>query len=114
LEDDMHQTTPGRRVAAMAVLVAAGVAALALAAPRVRPPMPKVTAPVMFGTPEADRILEAMQVFPPDNPWNQDVSKLPVHADSDRIIASIGADKPLGYNLDMGFILVPPTRSGCR
>ena len=62
----------------------------------------------MFGTPQADRILEALQVFPPDNPWNQDVSKMPVHADSDRIIASIGADKPLGYNLDMGFILVPP------
>ena len=69
--------------------------------------MPKITAPVMFGTPEADRILEAIQVFPPDNPWNQDVSKLPVHPDSDRMIASIGADKPLGYNLDMGFILVP-------
>jgi len=104
----MHQTTPVRRVAAMAFLVAAGAAALALAAPRVRPPMPEITAPVMFGTPEADRILEAMQVLPPDNPWNQDVSKLPVHADSDRIIASIGADKNLGYNLDMGFILVPP------
>ena len=70
--------------------------------------MPKIAAPVMFGTPEADRILEAMQVFPPDNPWNQDVSKMPVHADSARMIASIGADKNLGYNLDMGFILVPP------
>lgn len=105
----MHrQTTTGRRVSALAILAAAGAAALAVAGPRERPPLPKIAAPVMFGTPEADRILEAMQVFPPDNPWNQDVSKLPVHPDSDRMIASIGAEKSLGYNLDMGFILVPP------
>jgi hypothetical protein len=108
VEDNMPQTTPRRRAAALALLAAAGAAALAVAADRVRPPMPKITAPVMFGTPEADRILEAMQVFPPDNPWNQDVSKMPVHADSPRIIASIGAEKSLGFNLDMGFILVPP------
>ena len=88
--------------------MAAGAAALALAAERVRPPMPKITAPVMFETPEADRILEAMQVFPPDNPWNQDICALPVAKDSAQIVASIGADKNLGYNLDMGFILVPP------
>ena len=62
----------------------------------------------MFDTPEADAILSAMQVFPPDNPWNQDISALPVHRDSARMIASIGADKSLGYNLDMGFIIVPP------
>jgi len=92
-------------------LAGAGVfavaAALVAGAPP-RPPMPKITAPVMFGTPEADRILEAVQVFPPDNPWNQDISKMPVRKDSAKIIASIGAEKSLGYNLDMGFILVPP------
>jgi len=33
--------------------------------------------------------------FPADNPWNQDISKLPVHARSDRYVASIGKDKPL-------------------
>jgi hypothetical protein len=32
---------------------------------------------VMFDTPEADSILSAMQVFPPDNPWNQDISTRP-------------------------------------
>jgi hypothetical protein len=93
----------------MSSLVAAAVAAAAIgAAARERPPMPKITRPVLFDTPEADAILAAMQVFPPDNPWNQDISKLPVHADSARMIASIGADKPLGYNLDMGFVIVPP------
>jgi hypothetical protein len=91
-------------LAGAATLAAAGFAVAA----RVRPPLPRITAPVMFGTPEADRILEALQVFPPDNPWNQDVSGMPVAKDSAAIVASIGADKPLGYNLDMGFILVPP------
>jgi hypothetical protein len=92
----------------MRPIIALALAAIAVAAERQRPPMPKITTPVMFGTPEADRILEALQVFPSDNPWNQDISTLPLHADSDRIIASIGRDKSLGYNLDMGFVIVPP------
>ncbi len=66
-----------------------------------------ITKPIMFDTPEADAILEALQVFPPDNPWNQDVSTWPVHPRSANIIASIGAAKPLRHNSDMGFILVP-------
>jgi len=103
----MLQHATGRRVAAMALLVAAGAAALAFSAPP-RPPMPKITAPILFDTPEADAVLAALQVFPPDNWWNRDVSKLPVHPDSARMIAAIGPDKPLEYNLDMGFIIVPP------
>ena len=95
----------GRIGAAVAVLAAG--ASLAAAA-RVHPPMPKITAPVMFDTPEADAVLAALQVFPPDNAWNQDISALPVAADSKVLIDSIGADKSLGYNLDMGFIIVPP------
>lgn len=79
-------------------------------AQRKRPPMPKITRAVLFGTPEADRILSALQVFPPDNPWNQDISNMPVHKNSARIIASIGADKHLGYNLDMNFVIVPPNQ----
>src|SRR5438094_6433970 len=73
-----------------------------------RPPMPAIARPVMFNTPEADKILAALQVFPPDNPWNEDISKLPVHPASAKMIAGIGADQKLAYNLDMGFILVPP------
>ncbi len=34
-------------------------------------------------------------IFPPDNPWNLDISKRPVHRDSATYIASIGVDKPL-------------------
>src|SRR5262249_30652324 len=62
-----------------------------------------VPAGVMFDTPEADRVLAGLQIFPPDNPWNEDISSRPVAPDSAAIIASIGADKPLGYNLDMNF-----------
>jgi hypothetical protein len=75
---------------------------------RVLPKMPRINRPVLFNTPEADRILTALQVFPADNPWNTDVSKWPLHPNSKNIIASIGADKPFRYNTDMSFILVPP------
>jgi hypothetical protein len=72
-----------------------------------RPAMPAIEQPVLFDTPEADHILKALQVFPADNPWNQDVSGWPVHANSERIVASVGDGKPLRYNPDMGFVLVP-------
>src|SRR6185295_2937672 len=68
--------------------------------------MPKFAKPVMFNTPEADAILSALQVFPKNNPWNEDISKRPVHPDSDRIIAAIGKEKAVRCNLDMAFILV--------
>jgi hypothetical protein len=70
--------------------------------------MPPITRPVLFYTPEADALCSALEVFPADNPWNQVVSDWPLHPNSKNIIASIGAQKPLRYNSDMGFILVPP------
>jgi hypothetical protein len=72
------------------------------------PPMPEVKQPLLFNTPEADQVLAALQVFPADNPWNEDISKLPLLPNSKEIIATIGPDKRLGYNLDMSFVLVPP------
>jgi hypothetical protein len=95
------------RMVAAGFVIAAGAMMVAAAA-KVRPPMPPITRPILFDTPEADAVLAALQVFPPDNPWNQDVSGLAVHRDSAVIVASIGADKNLGYNLDMGFVIVPP------
>ncbi len=70
--------------------------------------MPPITKPVMFNTPQADAILAALEVFPPDNPWNEVIEDRPVHPLSDKIIASIGPEKSLQYNLDMCFVLVPP------
>jgi hypothetical protein len=68
---------------------------------------PTLDKPVMFDTPEADAILAALEVFPPDNPWNQPVADWPLHPKSKEIVAGIGNDKPLRYNPDMGFVLVP-------
>jgi len=74
------------------------------------PRMPKFSKPVLFNTPEADAILSALQVFPKNNPWNEDISKRPVHPDSDRMIAAIGRDKALRPCPEMGFVLVPPNQ----
>jgi hypothetical protein len=70
--------------------------------------MPKIERPVLFNTPEADAICSALEVFPPDNPWNLVVEDWPLHPNSKNIVDSIGAQKPLRYNPDMGFVLVPP------
>ncbi len=73
-------------------------------------PLPKFEKPVLFNTPEADAILAAMQIFPKENPWNEDVSKRPVHPNSEKIVTRIGKEKRIAYNLDMGFVLVPPNQ----
>jgi hypothetical protein len=70
--------------------------------------MPKIDKPIMFDTPEADAIMSALEVFPPDNPWNLVIENWPLHPNSKNIIASIGPEKPFRYNADMGYVLVPP------
>ena len=92
------------------VIIVATLAGTACLGAQGRRPVPEISAPVMFDTAQADAILASLQVFPADNPWNQDISSMPTHRDSDRIIASIGAAKSLDYNLDMNFIIVPRTQ----
>ncbi len=78
------------------------------AAPRPAPPTPPARAePVLFNTPAADAALASLQIFPKDNPWNEDISERPVHPDSDRIVETIGKNLRFRWNLDMPFILVP-------
>ena len=93
---------------ALLLLAASAPAQTTHSSGRPLPPMPAIAGPVMFDTPEADKIVAAMQIFPADNPWNQDISKWPVHANSANIVASIGAKKPLRYNPDMAYVFVPP------
>jgi len=69
---------------------------------------PKRAKAVHFNTPEADAILSSLQVFPKDNPWNEDISERPVHPDSDKIIDSVGRNLRFRWNHDMSFIVVPP------
>lgn len=70
--------------------------------------MPRIDRPILFDTPEADAIVSALEVFPPDNPWNLVVEDWPVHPNSKNIIESIGPSKRFRYNADMGYVLVPP------
>jgi hypothetical protein len=70
-------------------------------------PMPEIDHAVSFDTPAADAICSVLEVFPPDNPWNTVIEDWPLHANSKNIVASAGVDKPLRYNADMGFILIP-------
>ena len=70
----------------------------------------RITQPVLFGTPESDKILAGLQVFPPDNPWNRDVSRWPLHPNSRNIITGIGVGKPLHHNSDMNWVFVPPNQ----
>lgn len=72
--------------------------------------MPKFERPISFDTSEADTVLSALEVFPPDNPWNIPVDTWPVADNSAEMIELIGADKPLRGNADMAFVLVPPNQ----
>jgi hypothetical protein len=70
--------------------------------------MPAVAKPTSFDDPAADPILSALEVFPPDNPWNLLVEDWPVRANSKAIVNSVGGNKIFRCNPDMGFVLVPP------
>jgi len=76
--------------------------------------------------PTEDRVLGAgaslrgLQVFPPDNPWNEDVSSRPVDPLSQRILRRIGLDKPLhpdfgtvyqGNPSGIPYVVVPGTQA---
>ena len=74
-----------------------------------RPPMPKITRPVMFDTPEADAILDApSRSSRPTIRGTRTSRGLPVHPDSAAMIAPASArTSRLEYNLDMNFVIVP-------
>src|SRR3954466_8395688 len=79
---------------------------------RILGPLPIVTSPTLFNTPSADAIVSAMQIMPRDNPWNEDISRRPVHVNSDAIIAQIMSDlsssrRTLRPFYEMNFVLVP-------
>ena len=81
-------------------LALAGALSLQVGCRQVGPapsPTPAATAPSPVGND-----LESLQVFPPDNPWNQDVSAMPVHAKSAEYLASIGLDT--GLHPDFGTV----------
>lgn len=63
--------------------------------------------------------LDGRRVFPADNPWNRDISRLPADPNSDALIRSIGLDKPLhpdfgtvydGVPIGIPYVIVPSTQ----
>ena len=72
--------------------------------------MPKIDKVIAFDTPAADAVLSALEIFPPDNPWNLVVSDWPLHPNSRGMVAGIGDDKVLRVNNDMCFVIVPPNQ----
>jgi len=79
---------------------------------RILGPLPTVTAPILFDTAQADAVVSAMQIMPVDNPWNEDVSQLPLLSNSDAMIAQISSDlasnrQTLEPFFEMNYVLVP-------
>jgi hypothetical protein len=74
--------------------------------------LPSVTAPLLFNTPAADAVVSAMQIMPVDSAWNEDVSRRPVLANSDAMIAQVKSDlsasrQTLRPFYEMNYVLVP-------
>ena len=65
----------------------------------------------MFNTKEADGVLAAIQVFPADNAWNEDISKLPLHANFKnmiRVVARITLSCGVGRGARLGLVRLRP------
>jgi len=72
--------------------------------------LPTVTNMLFFTN--ADNVLAAMQIFPVTNPWNENVSRLPLITNSDAMITQINSDtgsshRYLSIFQEMNFALVP-------
>ena len=82
---------------------------------RILGPMPVVTNSILFNTPEADAVISALQIFPRDNAWNEDISRRPLLTNSDAMIGQIFSElfavstnsPKLRAFQEMNFVLIP-------
>jgi hypothetical protein len=109
----------------LTILFMGALASVALGAERINHagrilgPAPVVTEPILFNTPQADSVVSAMQIMPVTSAWNEDVSRLPLLANSDAMITQITNDlasnrRTLRAFYEMNYVLVPdnqPTQS---
>ena len=70
------------------------------------------TTPILFNTPDADKIVAAMQVMPVTSAWNEDISGRPLLANSAAMIARVKSDllasrQTLRAFYEMNYVLVP-------
>lgn len=78
-------------------------------------PLPTVSTPLLFNTPEADAVVSAMQIMPATNPWNEDISQRPLLANSAAMITQISNDlasnrRNLRPFFEMNYVLVPDSQ----
>ena len=83
---------------------------------RILGPAPVVTTPTLFNTPQADAIISAMQIFPVTNPWNEDLSRRPLLANSATMISQLKTDlsstrQTLRPFYEMNYVLVPDNQA---
>jgi hypothetical protein len=83
---------------------------------RILGPMPVVTQPLLFHTPEADAVISALQIFPWNHPWNEDISGRPLLSNSTAMINKISSElasnrRTLRAFYEMNFVLVPDNQS---
>ncbi|HMJ90363.1 MAG TPA: hypothetical protein VK530_11130 [Candidatus Acidoferrum sp.] len=78
-------------------------------------PVPVVTNAIVFNTPESDVVVSALQIFPRNNAWNEDISRRLALSNSAPMVAMINSELFAGganrTNLhafqEMNFVLVP-------
>ncbi|HMJ60941.1 MAG TPA: hypothetical protein VK493_04225, partial [Bryobacteraceae bacterium] len=108
----------GREWKQGAALLATSIIALAARAERINQegrilgPLPVVSAPILFNTPQADAVVSAMQIFPLTSAWNEDISRRPVLSNSAAMITQIKTDlsssrQTLRPFYEMNYVLVP-------
>ncbi len=82
---------------------------------RILGPVPVITNSILFNTTNADAVVSAMQIFPRDNAWNEDISRRPLLPNSDAmidyIITSLASNRrtPRAF-YEMNFVLVPDSQ----
>ena len=65
---------------------------------RQKPRSSIMVAAQLVGEGKADAVVSGLQIFPKDNPWNEDISDRPLHPDSEKIVAAIGRDSRFRWN----------------
>ncbi len=108
------------RVSAMAFIVALWCCfgSVSLAAERINHEgrilgaVPAITNALLFNTPEADAVIAALQIFPPNNAWNEDISRRPLLSNSVAMMTQVVNDlstnrRTLRPFQEMNFVIVP-------
>jgi hypothetical protein len=83
---------------------------------RILGPLLSVTNSVLFNTPQADAVVSSMQIYPVNNPWNEDISRAPTLSNSTAMISQITNDlatnrQTLYLFTEMNYALVPTNQT---